>query len=146
MKNSKKISGLAANLDKTNPFGKFFNPGNKICHDLEVNWTDSFKLLGLDIDNKLELMGQNFIKAHVKAQNIISDWKACKLPINGRIMVSKCLMISQFNYVATILKPANNQLLKSQNMINSLIRDSDYHWISDQKLYAPTIKGVFKLY
>ena len=33
------ISCLAANLDKTNviPFGKFYNPGNKICPDLEVN-------------------------------------------------------------------------------------------------------------
>ena len=51
----KKISGQAANLDKINVilFGKFFNPGNKICHELKVNWTDSFKLLGLEIDNKL---------------------------------------------------------------------------------------------
>ena len=47
-----------------------------MCHELEVNWTNSFKLLGLEIDKKLELMGQNFDKAHVKAQNIISDWKA----------------------------------------------------------------------
>ena len=32
----RKISGLATNLDKTNviPFGKFFNPGYKTCHDL----------------------------------------------------------------------------------------------------------------
>ena len=51
----RQISGLAANLDKINviPFGKFYNPGNKICHDLELNWTDNFKLLGLEIDNKL---------------------------------------------------------------------------------------------
>ena len=79
----KKISWL--NLDKTNviPFGKYFNPGNKICHKPEVNWTDRFKLLGLEIDNKLELMGQNFDKAHVKYQNINSDWKSRKFPING---------------------------------------------------------------
>ena len=58
----KTISGLAANFDKTNviPFGKFFNPGNKICPDLEVNWTDNFKLLGMDIDNTLERFGLNF--------------------------------------------------------------------------------------
>ena len=45
----KKISGLATNLDKTNviQFGKFFNPGNKICHELKFNWTAGFKLLGL---------------------------------------------------------------------------------------------------
>ena len=110
----KKISSLAANLDKTNviPFGKFFNPGNKIRHDLVVNWTDNFKLLGIEIDNKLELLGQNFDEAHTKAQNVIYNWKACKLPINGRITISKCLIISQFNYVASILKPSNTQLVK----------------------------------
>ena len=109
IKEFKKISGLAANLEKTNviPIGKFFNPGKKICHELEVNWTDSFKLLGLEIDNKLELMGQNFDKEHIKAQNIIFDWKECKLPINGIITISKHLIISQFNYVASIIKPSN---------------------------------------
>ena len=101
----KQISGLAANLHKTNviPSGKFFNPGNKICPELEVNWTDNFKLLGIDIDNKLECLGQNFEKAHTKAQNVISNWKARKLPIKGRITISKCLIISQFNYVASII-------------------------------------------
>ena len=87
-------------------------------------------------------MGQNFDKAHTKAQNIISDWKAQKLPINERITISKCLIISQFNYVASILKPSNIQLVKSQNMINNFIRDSDHHWISDQKWYAPTKGGL----
>ena len=110
----KEISGLAANLDKTNviPFGKFFNPGNQICHNLKLNWTDNFKLLGLEIDNKLEKLGSNYDKAHVKAQNIISNWKARKLPINGRITISKCLIISQFNYVASIITPTQCQVKK----------------------------------
>ena len=86
-------------------------------------------------------MGQNFDKVYVKAQNIISDWKSRKLPINGRITISKCLIVSQFNYVASIIKHSNRQIQKSQNMINSCIRDSDRHWVSDQKLYAPTNKG-----
>ena len=86
-------------------------------------------------------MGQNFDHAHVKAQNIISDRKACKLPINGRLMISKCLIISQFNYVASMLKQSNKQLVKSQNMINTFIRDSDHHCFSYQKLYAPTRMG-----
>ena len=117
-----KISGLAANLDETNviPFGKHTNPGNKICHELEVNWTDSFKLLGLEIDNKLELMGQNFDKTHVKAQYIISAWKSRNLPMNGRITISKCLIVSQFDYVASIIKPTNRQIQKNQDIIKSL--------------------------
>ena len=60
-------------------------------------------------------MRQNFDKAHIKAQNIISDWKAHKLPINGRITISKCLIISQFIYVASIIKPSNKNFKKSQN-------------------------------
>ena len=54
MEDFKLISGLAANLHKTNviPYGKYFNPGNKICPDLEVNWTENFKLLGIEMDNK----------------------------------------------------------------------------------------------
>ena len=41
----------------------------------------NFKRLGLEIDNKLELMGQNFEKPHTNAQNRISDLKAHNLPI-----------------------------------------------------------------
>ena len=61
----KRISGLAANLDKTNviPYGKFFNPGQKICPDLDVKWVDNIKLLGIEIDNKLEKLNINFDKA-----------------------------------------------------------------------------------
>ena len=86
-------------------------------------------------------MSRNFDKAHIKAQNIICDRKAHKLPINGRITISKCLIISQFNYIALIIKSSNKHILKSQKNINSFIRDSDRHWISDQKLYTPTNKG-----
>ena len=70
-------------------------------------------------------MGQNFDKAHIKAQNIISDWKAQKLPINGRITISKCLLISQLNYVALMIKLLTKQILKSQKIINCFISDSD---------------------
>ena len=107
IKEFKQISGLAANLDKTNviPYGKFFNPGQIICPDLDINWVDKFKLLGFDIDNKLQQLNINFEKALAKAQNIISNWKARKLPINGRIIISKSLVVSQFNYVASNLTP-----------------------------------------
>ena len=79
---------------------------------MEVNWTDNFKLLGIEIDNKLELIGQNYDITHTKTQNIILNWKARKLPINGRITISKCPIISQFDYVASILKPSDTQLEK----------------------------------
>ena len=53
-------------MDKTNviPYGTFFNPGCKICPDLDVKWVDNFKLLGIEIDNKLEKLNINFIDIH----------------------------------------------------------------------------------
>ena len=107
IENFKSLSGLVANLDKTNviPYGTFFNPGCKICPDLDIKCVDNIKLLGIEIYNKLENLNINFDKAYVKAQNIISNWKACKLPINGRIMISKSLVVSQFNYLASIIAP-----------------------------------------
>ena len=70
MEDFKLISGLAANLEQTNviPYGMFFNPGNKICPDLDVKWVENFKLLGIEIDNKLENLNINFEKAYIKAK------------------------------------------------------------------------------
>ena len=86
-------------------------------------------------------MNINFEKAHTKAQNIISNWKARKLPINGRVTISKCLIVSQFNYVASVLTPSESQLKKSQELINTFIRGGKHHWISDERLYTPTSSG-----
>ena len=89
---------------------------DKICPDLDVNWVDKFKLLGFDIDNKLQQLNINFEKALAKAQNIIPNWKARKLPINGRIIISKSLVVSQFNYVASILTPPPPCYQKCKNL------------------------------
>ena len=43
--------------------------------------------------------------------------------------------------MASLITPTQCQLKKSQKMINHYIRDSDHHWVSDQRLYAPTKLG-----
>ena len=78
--------------------------------------------MGIEIDNKLEKLNINFEKALAKAQNIKSNWKARKLPTNGMIIISESLIISQFNYVASILTPPPAMLKKMQEMINNFIR------------------------
>ena len=40
---------------------------------MDVKLDDNFKLLGFEIDNKLENLNINFEKAHIKAQNMISN-------------------------------------------------------------------------
>ena len=97
--------------------------------------------MGIEIDNKLQKQNINFEKALAKAQYIISNWKARKSPINGRIIISKSLVVSQFNYVASILTPPSVMMEKMQNIINTFIRGGYHHWISNDKLYAPVKVG-----
>ena len=51
------ISGLQANIDKTHviPIGLITDPAEILCPDLGLNWTSSFKLLGLEIGNRLQI-------------------------------------------------------------------------------------------
>ena len=58
----RRLSGLLANLDKTKviPFSKFFDLKEKIGKNLPLDWDDNFTLLGIDIDNRLKNLDQNF--------------------------------------------------------------------------------------
>ena len=64
------ISGLQANIDKTHviPIGLITDPAVILCPDLGLNWTSSFKLLGLEIDSKLEKLQENMEKKIVKVK------------------------------------------------------------------------------
>ena len=59
----KEISGLAINLKKTNivPFGKFLEPHvMKLTDHTRLKRADNFRLLGIDFNNKLKGMENNF--------------------------------------------------------------------------------------
>ena len=51
---------------KSFQFGKFFNPKVKICPDLELEWDNKFKLLGLNIDNNLQNIDNHFETVHAR--------------------------------------------------------------------------------
>ena len=54
------ISGLKCNVSKTKviPVGNFETGG--LCDDLGLTWDDKFTILGVDIDNKLNCLDNNF--------------------------------------------------------------------------------------
>ena len=55
------ISGLACNIDKTNviPVGVKDDITDILCPDLGMKWTDTFTILGFDIDSKLKKLNNN---------------------------------------------------------------------------------------
>ena len=141
-----KISGLHANLDKTRvvPFGSNFNTKDKLCPNLPLKWESSFTLLGINIDNKLMEIDLNFDRIHTKTKSLINDWRSRNLPIQGRINISKCMLVSQYTYVASILPLSAEQTEKAQDAINDYIMNigtANRKWISKDKIYAPINKG-----
>ena len=92
------------------PFGQNFNVKDKIFPTLPLEWENFFKLLGIDIDSKLQTLDYNFERVHGKTKSLINDWRSRRLPIQGRINISKCMLVSQYTYVATILAPSNDQI------------------------------------
>ena len=97
------ISGLKCNVSKTKviPVGNFETGG--LCDDLGLTWDDKFTILGIDIDNKLKCLNENFTRINKKVSGIISRWTGYNLSFHGKITVTKSLMLSQYTYVGGIL-------------------------------------------
>ena len=103
---------------KVIPFGNNFNIKDKIGNHLPLEWEKEFILLGLEINNRLEKLDCNFDRVHSKTLSLINDWRARRLPIEGCINISKCILVSQYTYVAAILTLSHQQIQKAQTAIN----------------------------
>ena len=88
---------------------------------------DSFTLLGIDIDNKLKQIDSNFDKLHGKTKSLINDWKARNLPIQCRINISKCLLVSPYTYLASIIPLKEEQIEEAQEAINNYVMNIKSH-------------------
>ena len=74
-----------------------------MCDDLGLTWADHFTILGIDIDNKLQRLDDNFNRINKKVRGIISRWTGNNLSFHGKITVCKTLLLSQYTYAGSIL-------------------------------------------
>ena len=65
------VSGLKCNLDKTFviPVGNFAK--ENMCQDLNLKWMDSFTVLGITIDNRLQELQKKFKRIFDKVETKI---------------------------------------------------------------------------
>ena len=71
------ITGLKCNLDKTFviPVGNFAK--ENMCQDLNLKWVDSFTVLGITIDNRLNELQTKFQRIYDKVeknQSLVQLW------------------------------------------------------------------------
>ena len=138
------ISGLHANLDKTHviPIGMITNTEEILCPELALNWTSSFKLLGLEIDSKLEKLQVNIEKKIIKIKSLITTWEKRNLTTPGRVAIAKSLLLSQLVYIMQVLDFTQENLDEVENLLYAYIKGkTKRNWLSKEQIRTPKNKG-----
>ena len=111
-----RLSGLSLNESKTIliPLGSNRNDlpafiervGNHCPFGIE----DNIKILGIQMDNKLENLNVNWDSLVVKLNNIIKFWEKFYLSIFGRINMCKTYLYPNVNFISNILPIDKRQI------------------------------------
>ena len=90
-KDFSEISGLEINEGKTKiiRFGTKLEDTQPITNEVKFIYTTNFKLLGVDIDNQLLHLQDNFKKRHKKINQQIFLWQKYNLSTIGILIISK---------------------------------------------------------
>ncbi len=107
------FSGLKCNIEKT----VLMQVGNKTAITPEIaslgfSFSDSIKILGMDIDSDISRLDSNFERTAVSIDKSIAYWERYNLTLPGRINVAKSLLVSLLNYLGCFLMPSRNVLKK----------------------------------
>ena len=119
-----KLSGLKINLTKTKAiwFGSAHNSEIKLCPDLKLKWVKTFTLLGLNFDNNLENMQQNFTDKIELLENMLSTWSYRYLTPFGKVTIVKSLGLSKLSHVALVTpNPTKETIKRIENIFYQFI-------------------------
>ncbi len=113
------FSGLKCNVEKTvlMQIGNIQPPPQEII-DLGFTFVESIRLLGMEIDQDLSNLDDNFVTVHNKIVNSVAYWSRYNLSLPGRINVIKSLMISLINYLGCFLMPKPATVNKIQKVLD----------------------------
>lgn len=109
------LSGLKINLSKTQAtwIGSKKYSIEKMCKNINLQWTTTFKLLGIHFDVDLtKILKMNYDKKLVKIKNTIKYWEKRIITPLGKITLIKSLLISQLNHLFISLPTPSSNFLK----------------------------------
>jgi hypothetical protein len=111
------MSGLVCNVEKTVllPVGNPVIVDPRIA-DLGFTVVDKVTILGLVIDRN-GYTQSNFEKIQAKINYNIQHWRPFNLSLPGRILIAKCMLYSQLNYLGCFITIPENYMATYDNMI-----------------------------
>ena len=139
-----KLSGLEINEKKTKVIriGAKLDDTKPITNKVKFVYTKVFKLLGVDLDNKLELLWTNFEKRKKKIRTKIAIWRKLNLSELGNLIVSKTFLISQLGYLLSMLEcPADLMKTIQTDIDRFIFRTGGDPWMSVKRRYLPPSEG-----
>ena len=89
-----------------------------MADNTRIEFVSKFKLLGIEFDNKLENMSENFVKQLDKMRKEIFIWIRARLSNEEKAQVVKIHGLSKFNHIAAIIPDPPN---KVSEQIESII-------------------------
>ena len=122
-----KLSGLKISVSKTKAiwFGVGCNNPHQLCPDLKLDWSKSFRLLGIDFCSDLVNMDCNFDNKINEIRSLFNCWLNRTLTIYGKITVVKTLALSKLSHLPLVLPNLGDQKLKViENLILNFIWDN----------------------
>jgi hypothetical protein len=139
LENFGNISGLVCNIDKTNimPVGGI----NELPFENTTGFlvTNKIKLLGMEIDDKLDCLINVHQKTVEKITNITEFWSRFWLSLPGRINIVKTLCLSQINYIGCIIPPTTDQLRTINQILENFVKSKLS--ISRERMYGSISQG-----
>jgi hypothetical protein len=101
--------------------------------------TNKIKLLGMEIDDKLDCLINVHQKTVEKIINITEFWSRFWLSLPGRINIVKTLCLSQINYLGCIIPPTADQLKTINQRLENFVKAKLS--ISRERMYGSISQG-----
>ena len=138
------LSGLEINEGKTKVIriGSKLDDKKPLTNLVKFVYDTEFTLLGVNIDNKLKKLENNFIERMKKIRQKIAIWRKLNLSEIGNLIISKTFLISQLGYILSMLECPDHLMSTIQEDIDHFIfRTIKSLWMAEERRYLPPNEG-----
>ena len=117
------LSGLEINEGKTKVIriGSKLDDKKPLTNLVKFVYDTEFTLLGVNIDNKLKKLENNFIERMTKISQKIAIWRKLNLSEIGNLIISKTFLISQLGYLLSMMECPDHLIATIQEDIDRFI-------------------------